>query len=289
MGEKVHKKAVLGTCNVCSAPCSSCIHHSITQMGSKSDEFCDETDCVAVASQYSISEGKTGDSLLHTPSEASNLLCVNSSHDSYSENIDSKAITRPPDVSDYVGIQRTFSNNYDGSEGIEGHDDNISCGSRATDANAAFSYYCNKDLDSKNSSYSSASVCCLGSGKVHPSEKRDLSELPSIKEVDAGIISPRIQSPYSHSRSCKSAVGGSSEISTKIHPKLDADIDNNSGYPLDKASKSLNEDEQDESNELVELCDKQESPLQAVSADEDYESDATEHDVSYFIFLFLNL
>ncbi|XVF42866.1 hypothetical protein PTKIN_Ptkin01aG0400300 [Pterospermum kingtungense] len=274
MSQKVHTEAVFGKCNVCSAPCSSCMHLSIAQMGSKSDELSDETDCVAVASQYSINEDKTAESLQHPPSEASTLFCVNSSHDSYSENKHSKAIIRPsdaPDVSEYVGIQRAFSSNYVGSEGIEGHDDNISGASRATDANAAFSY-CNKDLDSKNSSHSSASVCGLGSRKVLSSEKQDLSELPSIKEVDAGISSPRIQSPYSHSRSGKSTVGGNSEISIKIHPKSEADIDN--GYPLGKAGKSLNEDEQDESNELVELPDKQ-----AVSADEGYESDATEYDV----------
>ncbi|XWS65028.1 hypothetical protein CRYUN_Cryun05aG0055300 [Craigia yunnanensis] len=281
LSQKVHTKAESGTCSVCSAPFSSCMHLSIAQMGSKNDEFSDETDRVAVASQYSINEDKTGDSLQHTPSEASNLLSVNSSHDSYSENIDSKATIRPSDASDvseYVGIQRSFSNKYDGSQGVEGHDDNISCASRATDLNATFSY-CNKDLDSKNSFRSSASVYSLGSGKVLAFQKLDLSELPSIKEIDAGISSPRIQSPYSHSRSGKSSVEGSSEISTKIHPKSEADIDNNSGDPPDKAGKSLNEDEQDESNELVELPDKQDSPLQAVSADEGYESDATEHDV----------
>ncbi|XWS58009.1 hypothetical protein CRYUN_Cryun09bG0222200 [Craigia yunnanensis] len=250
-------------------------------MGSRSDEFSDETVRVAVASQYTINEDKTGDSLQHISSEASNLVSVNSGHDSYSENVESKATIRPSyasDVLEYVGSWRAFSNKYDGCQGVEGHDDNISCASRASDVNAAFSY-CNKDLDSKNSSRSSASVCSLGSGKVLSSQKLDLSELPSIKEVDDGISSPRIRSPYSHSQIGKSAVGGSSEISTKINPKSEADIDNNSGDPLDKACKNLNEDGRYESNELVELPDKQESPLQAVSADEGYKSDATEHDV----------
>ncbi|XWS58705.1 hypothetical protein CRYUN_Cryun08bG0057500 [Craigia yunnanensis] len=281
MSQKVHAKVESGTCNVCSAPCSSCMHLSIAQMGSKSDEFSDETDRVAVASQYSINEDKTGDSLQHSPSEASNLLCVNSSHDSYSENIESKATVRPSDASNAsedVGIQRAFSKKYDGSKGVEEYDDTISCASRASDANATLSY-CNKDLDSKNSSRRSVSVSSLGSGKVSSSQKLDLSELPSIKEEDAGSSSLRIQSPYSHSQSGKSAVGGSSKISPKIHPKSEADIDNNSGDPLDKAGKTLKEDEQDELNELVKFPDKQESSLQTVSGDEGYESDATEHDV----------
>ncbi|KAL1107643.1 hypothetical protein V6Z11_D03G060200 [Gossypium hirsutum] len=251
------------------------MHLSISQMGSKRSEFSDETDSVAVATQYSINEDKTNDSLQHTHSEASNLLSVNSSHDSYSENIESKATTRPSDASEDVGIQRTFSNKYDGSKGIEGHDDSSLRASRASGANTAFSY-CNKDLDSNNSSRSSVSVCSLGSGKVLSSQKVDLSELPSVKEVDDSKVSLRIQSLYSHSQSDKSTVGGSSEISTKIHLKSEADTDRK---PLDKAGKSLNEGEHDESNELVELPGKLDSPLQAASGDESCESVATELDV----------
>ncbi|MFQ6635645.1 hypothetical protein Gotur_010677 [Gossypium turneri] len=254
------------------------MHLSIAQMGSKSDEFPDETDHVAVGSQYSINEDKTGDSLYHRPSEASNLLSVNSSHDSYSESIESKATARPSDVANAmvdVGIDRTFSNKSDGSKGVESHVDSISCPGRASDANIAFSYS-NKDLDSKNSSRSATSVCSLGSGKAPTSEKLELSEPASVKE---GSSSPRIQTPYSHSGSSKSAVGGSSEISPKIHPKLEADIDDNGRDPLDKTGKNLKEDELDELNEFVKLPDKQESPSQTASVDESFESDASEHDV----------
>ncbi|GMI78942.1 hypothetical protein like AT5G16680 [Hibiscus trionum] len=268
LSQKVNTKGESGNCNVCSAPCSSCMHLSSSQMGLKKNEFSDETDSAALATQYSINEDKTSDSLQHTYSEASNLLSVTSSHDSYSENIESKATTRPSYASEDVGIQRIFSNKYDGSKGTEGNDDSSSCASRASDANAAFSC-CNKDLDSKNSSRSSVLVCNLGSGKVLSSQKVDLSELPSVKEVNAVGGSLRIQRD-------KSAVGGSSEISTKIHPKSEADMDEE---PLDKAGKSLNEDEHDLSNGLVELPGKVELPLQAASGDESCESVATEHDV----------
>ncbi|TYI58496.1 hypothetical protein E1A91_D11G362900v1 [Gossypium mustelinum] len=253
------------------------MHLSIAQMGSKSDEFPDETDHVAVGSQYSINEDKTGDSLYHRPSEASNLLSVNSSHDSYSESIESKATARPSDVANAmvdVGIDRTFSNKSE-SKGVESHVDSISCPGRASDANIAFSYS-NKDLDSKNSSRSATSVCSLGSGKAPTSEKLELSEPASVKE---GSSSPRIQTPYLHSGSSKSAVGGSSEISPKIHPKLEADIDDNGRDPLDKTGKNLKEDELDELNEFVKLPEKQESPSQTASVDESFESDASEHDV----------
>ncbi|XP_039034089.1 LOW QUALITY PROTEIN: uncharacterized protein LOC120170160 [Hibiscus syriacus] len=262
--QKVNTKAESGNCNVCSAPCSSCMHLTESQVGLKKSEFSDETDRAALATQYSINEDKTSDSLQHTHSEASNVQSVNSSHNSYSENIQSKATTRPSEASEIVGIQGIFSSKYDGSKGTEGQDDSFSCASRASDANAASSCF-NKDLYSKNSSHSSVSVCSLGSGKVLSSQKVDSSELPSVKEVDAEGGSLRIQSD-------KGAVGCSSEISTKIHPKSEADID---GKPLDKAGKSLNEDE---SNELVELTGKVESPLQAASGDDSSESVATEYD-----------
>ncbi|KAK8588877.1 hypothetical protein V6N12_023289 [Hibiscus sabdariffa] len=257
MSQKACAKAESGTCNVCSAPCSSCMHLSIAQMGSKSDEFSDETDHVAVTSQYSINADKKGDNLYHSPSEASNLLNSNSSHDSYSENIESKATARPS------------------SNVVESHVDSISCAGSASYANIGFSY-CNKDLDCNNSSHSSASVCSLGSGKVPFSQKLDLSELPSIKEVDSGGSSPMIQIPFSHSGSSKSAVGGRAEISPKIHPKLEADIEGNSEDPVGKTGKGLKEDELDQS---VTLPAKQESPLQTASLDEGYESDASELDV----------
>ncbi|KAK8520054.1 hypothetical protein V6N13_031476 [Hibiscus sabdariffa] len=241
------------------------------QMGLKSDDFSNEIDPVDVASLHSINEDKTGDSLQHTQREASNLLCVNSNLDSCSENIENKATVRLSGVSDEledVGTQRTFSNKNDGSKSVEGHDDNICCASRANDAN-------NNDFDIKDSSHSSLSVCSLGSEKVFSSQKLDFSELLSGKEEDAGSNSLRMQSSYSHSLSGKDAIGGSSEISAKIQ-KCEVDIDNNSDVPLGNGDKSLNEGEQDESTEFVELPDKKETPLQALSADGGYESDATE-------------
>ncbi|KAK8542855.1 hypothetical protein V6N13_136593 [Hibiscus sabdariffa] len=241
------------------------------QMGLKSDDFANEVDPVDVASLHSINKDKIGDSLQHTQREASNLLSVNSNLNSCSENIENKATVGPSGVSDEledVGTRRTFSNRYDGSKSVEGHDDNICCASRANDAN-------NEDLDIKNSSHSSLSVCSLGSKKVFSSQKLDLSELLSGKEEDAGSNSLRMQSSYSHSLSGKDSIGGGFEISAKIQ-KCEVDIGNNSDVPLGNGDKSLNEGEQDESTEFVELPDKKETPLQTLSADEGYESDATE-------------
>ncbi|KAE8661584.1 hypothetical protein F3Y22_tig00113725pilonHSYRG01197 [Hibiscus syriacus] len=124
------------------------------------------------------------------------------------------------------------------SKVVECRFDSISCAGRASDGNIDFSY-CNKDLDCNNSSHSSVSVCSLGSRKQ------------------------------------QECVGGISKISPKIHPKLEEDIEGSSDNPLNKSGKSLKEDELDES---VKLPDKQESPLQKTSLDEDYEYDVSEQD-----------
>ncbi|KAE8672507.1 hypothetical protein F3Y22_tig00111840pilonHSYRG00012 [Hibiscus syriacus] len=83
--------------------------------------------------------------------------------------------------------------------------DSISCAGRDGDGNIDFSY-CNKDLDCNSSSHSSVSVCSLGSGKVPSSQKLNF----------------------------KSVVGGRSEISPKIYPKLEEDTEGSSENPLDK-------------------------------------------------------
>ncbi|KAE8677814.1 Secretory carrier-associated membrane protein 3 [Hibiscus syriacus] len=131
-----------------------------------------------------------------------------------SENIESKAIARSS------------------SKVVECRVDSISCAGRAGDENIDFSY-CNKDLDCNNSSHSSVSVCSLGSGKVPSFQKLDLL-VPSIKDGGSGGSSTMIQIPSSHFGSSKSSVGERSEISPKIHPKLEEDIEGSSENPLDK-------------------------------------------------------
>lgn len=68
-----------GTCNVCSAPCSSCMHRNASFTGSKSDESSDENSHGVVASQCSSRVNALGSSH-NTASEASNL--DNSNHES---------------------------------------------------------------------------------------------------------------------------------------------------------------------------------------------------------------
>ncbi|XP_075647763.1 protein PARALOG OF AIPP2 isoform X4 [Castanea sativa] len=304
MSKKVHMRGESGTCNVCFEPCSSCMHLNRSLMGSKTEEFSDESCRVNVASQYSVNESGTlyslknraSDSLQHTTSETSNLLSVNSSHDSFSENADSKATLRSSVVSDaledveivpkltsggtiaedqlsakpqFVLDQRISSNMYDESKAVEGHDDNISSVSRANDANEAVR---NHNRNINNSTASISSLGPEGSGKATCLNKLGSSVIPPSKDLDAGSSSPKVRRGR--------PVGGISEVSMKKYPKPEPETDKDSGDPPDEAMKSSDQDEHDDkSNEMVGLTDMQEPPLQSVSGDESDESDIVEQDV----------
>lgn len=89
-----------GTCNVCSAPCSSCKHRNVGFTGSKSDESSDENGHGVAGSQCSVNEDRLLPSN-NTASEASNL--VNSSRDALSENAESRETIRRSGMSDDPG------------------------------------------------------------------------------------------------------------------------------------------------------------------------------------------
>nr|CAC01832.1 putative protein [Arabidopsis thaliana] len=109
MGQRGFSKVESGTCNVCSAPCSSCMHRNVGFTGSKLDESSDENCHGVVGSQCSVNEDdllpssmvNAHKSLNNTASEASNL--VNSSHDALSENAESKETIRCSGISDDSG------------------------------------------------------------------------------------------------------------------------------------------------------------------------------------------
>ncbi|KAK2658446.1 hypothetical protein Ddye_004979 [Dipteronia dyeriana] len=297
-----------GTCNVCSAPCSSCMHLKRALMGSKTDEFSDETCRETTASHYSINDGdvlpsckgRPCDSLQHTASEASNMLSVNSSHDTFSENAESKATMRSPETYDAledfemhpklssgaevqlspkpgnVSGQRILPNKTDDFKGVEGHDDNISCTSRANDANTAVGHH-DRTVDIKNFVHSSASECSLGPErheKASFSHKLDLLEVPLLIKSDAGASSPKMHSPFSRSQSDKCHIGDSTEVARGMTPKSEPHTDKGSGDPPDEAFKCRGQDEQELSDKQ-----KQEPLLQAMSGNESDESDIVEHDV----------
>ncbi|KAJ4829184.1 hypothetical protein Tsubulata_007878 [Turnera subulata] len=209
--QKVHTKVESGTCNVCSAPCSSCMHLKLAHMGSKDDEFSDENCRVTASSQYSINEGdfvpsfknRARESLQHATSETSNPFSVSSSHDSLSEIADSKANIRSSYVSDtslQSGIpklssdgivpdqQRTLQIKREGSKTEEGHDDNISCVSGANHVSALVSVP-SENMERKTSVVNSLGL--EGSGKAIFSHKTDLTQAST--DADGIGRSPSVQ------------------------------------------------------------------------------------------------
>lgn len=145
-------RAESGTCNMCSAPCSSCLHANRALMGSKADEFSDESSEGNAGSQYSVNEVvpvkraayRSGQ---NSASETSNLFSVNSNQDSLSENAESKACLRTGDVEmhknllsgvtggdkqlllkpQYNAGNRTLTKKFGDQEVLESHGECISC------------------------------------------------------------------------------------------------------------------------------------------------------------------
>ncbi|KAJ6744088.1 RING/FYVE/PHD ZINC FINGER SUPERFAMILY PROTEIN [Salix purpurea] len=306
MRRKVHTSTESGTCNVCFAPCSSCMHLKLACMGSKGDAFSDETCHVTASSQFSYNDGdglvsfksRACDSLQHTTSEASNLLSVSSSHDSLSENAESKVNRKSSDAdasaeshmhpkmtsgravaddqfsskAESFPDQKTFSKTHVDSKSEEGHDDNISCFSSRAE----------------------------GSGKALLSHKSGSFETPS-NDVDAGSSSPKVQTKCLSSNANAATIdcvgnlaahniadnqangkstldADSSKVSCKINSKLELDADKDSGDQADEGFKCSDQIERKEKlNEPDGLADI--PMLQSASGDESDESEILEHDV----------
>ena len=227
MSRKVCQSGESGACNVCAAPCSSCMHLSEAFMDSKNDEFSDETCRLNVTSQYSVTGVDTSSSVKSkrcgssqpATSETSNPMSVSSSHDSLSENADSKAALRssddaleigrrPPSSSapttGEVGLSPKplsslhpagFLNKHGDSKSLQAHDDDFSCVSRATDAYVAVTNS-SRNVDRKNISCSSTSDSSLGiDGSKKRLESISFDTSPS-KDGDASSNSPKVQNPY---------------------------------------------------------------------------------------------
>ncbi|XP_038974985.1 uncharacterized protein LOC103711790 isoform X3 [Phoenix dactylifera] len=103
INDSLQMRAESGTCNVCSAPCSSCMHRNMSAMMSKvecgfSDNIYErkETDSCSFIGVDGLppTKSRACDNQQHAASETSNLLSTSSSHDSYSENAESKATLR---------------------------------------------------------------------------------------------------------------------------------------------------------------------------------------------------
>ncbi|KAK7308871.1 hypothetical protein RJT34_05176 [Clitoria ternatea] len=249
-----------GTCNVCSAPCSSCMHLNHSPMGSKAGEFSDENCRLGEANnQYTMDEGnayslrsRASESSQHAVSEASNMQSVNSSHDSISENAESRQI---------------LSTKYQDSKYLEGHDDNTSCISRASDTSLLNDNH-QRNAEIINISCSSASFSHLGAEGSGSAPSVDMSgmEIPSSKskDVDTGHSSPKVQRLYgeSQSGSGKSVSGGASltevEKDSHIPEKL-------TEYSIENSSSSLTKEREPIAVSGEKYVADKDSPVESIS------------------------
>ncbi|XP_057456823.1 uncharacterized protein LOC130747802 isoform X3 [Lotus japonicus] len=268
-----------GTCKVCSAPCSTCIHLNRVAMGSKAEEYSDENCRVGEANQYSTSEGdgslssRACNRLKDAVTKTSNTPSDHSSHDFLSENAESKP---------------TLSEKYQDSKCLEGLDDSISCNNRASKANlVSGSHQINSD--GINISCSSASVSLLGKEGSRIGTSVDMSGLSDIlSSKDAAI-------PENLSECCienadtsltkeresiivsgEKSLTVTAKVPLKIYPNSEADTDNDYCNAKDINHRYSAHDILHENAE-----EPVKSPGVPVpqSEDESDESDIVEHDV----------
>jgi len=198
-------KVESGTCNVCSAPCSSCMHNNRTllAMESKTEYGSSRNGCAPkeadscsfiCADAMPLYKSRICDDLQRAASDVSNLFSASSSHDSYSENAESKATVRTsasedinmPPLLPLREVENRFlqdkslfsSDNHITSDfchrmssqkdeeqrGLGCHGDNISCITGVKDSNTKGHH--NMDMDDKNATCSSASADILLSREV---------------------------------------------------------------------------------------------------------------------------
>ncbi|KAG4386225.1 hypothetical protein AAZX31_11G008600 [Glycine max] len=244
-----------GTCNVCSAPCSSCMHLNHALMGSKAEEFSDENCRIGEANSMDEDNAcslrsRACESSQHTVSETSNMQSVNSSHDALSENADSRQI---------------IPNKYQDSKHLEGHDDNTSCISRASDANLVNdSHQRNEERIIMHVERDSCS---------HVPEK--LSEC-FIENSSSSLTKERepVVSGKKYIAVKDGLIESTSKISLKVCPKSEADTDVCDANNEDPKC-AVQDGQCEKAEELVKSPGKQEPQ----SEDESDESDVVEHDV----------
>ncbi|PIA39914.1 hypothetical protein AQUCO_02600398v1 [Aquilegia coerulea] len=219
-------KAETGTCNVCAAPCSSCGHFN--QAGScmeikAENEFSDEVSRVNTASRCSSKEAsvmpfyKRRASIDRKPtaSETSNLVSASSSHDSMSENAESKASLRMSDSNEDEMLKKDSLGRADAKKDSLGRADardhllcngeDASCVSGANDACTPVKDI-GVDVGRKSLSCSAASV-----GIFIPEGIQKMCRGQSDPDWCAGSQSERTDN-------CKNSKGGASILSEENKP-----------------------------------------------------------------------
>ncbi|XP_058084997.1 uncharacterized protein LOC131232639 isoform X2 [Magnolia sinica] len=210
--ENVCMRAESGTCNVCAAPCSSCMHfnRTVSVMESKiEDDFSHEI----CKGKEPLFKSRACDDRQHATSEASNLFSASSSHDSLSENAESKATMRTCDTSDAfedVDMLPKFSS---GSNLGEGKLHTTQCNTVAQSA-----------VTSHVSIPSALGQRTLRQGEEHQGPEchgDNISCVTGVKDGNLPVSSPNVDSnrkkvSYSAASTSSFVVGGSEEAEKAV-------------------------------------------------------------------------
>ncbi|CAL1361857.1 unnamed protein product [Linum trigynum] len=300
MRPKAHTGVESGTCNVCSTPCSSCMHRKQASMGSKGDEYSDETCHVTEISQNSVNredslvfKGRKSNMLQHTTSEASYVPSVDSSRDSLSESAEIKANVRTSvkleacpilkhvgTVSEgplspkpeFVAYKRNGSSKPVDSKAVEGHGDNISC---VSGANVSSLQDAGRKVPFKNNSL-------LPNTKVGNLKGDPISRVcgeASAPDILLGGNTAMRNGADNNPQSRIVTQGDASEVSSKLGEEIKEEIDNDSGRQPIGLNCSTRVGQDHKVDESVELPNVQESPAESASASESEDSEIGEQDV----------
>ncbi|KAK9266901.1 hypothetical protein L1049_027160 [Liquidambar formosana] len=277
----LHIGAESGTCNLCATP-SSCKHFNQVPslMGPKSDESSDEAYLGKKTSRCSFDDdadlsspikGSSCNERQRTSSETSNLVNPCSSHDSYSENAESKANLNASDNSEDVEM---LVKETTGQAVVEDSGSSKPC---SFDVGKIFSYQQEKQKASE------CDVECLQATAVF-SNKSDPSEISSLRDVCVGTSSPKGEQSEGSTEQVESSLARGENFSVGL--RYDAHDSAESGKPEiemgdgDPTEETINCQNQTEYFERSSVSLKlQEPPLQSQCANNIEGSDLMEDDV----------
>ncbi|XP_014522476.1 uncharacterized protein LOC106778980 isoform X2 [Vigna radiata var. radiata] len=270
MIQKADMKLESGTCNVCSAPCSSCMHLNRALMGSKAKEFSDENSRLGEGNQYCEDDGSSPGSracerLKHAGDDTNHKPSISSTRDSRSENAENG---------------QALSENHQDSKCFESLDDITSSISRTSNANLASDRQ-QINTDRVNVSSSSTLVSHLEAKGFGHGPSVDMSGLSEccMENVDSSFTKggvPIIAADAKPVADKENLNNITAKVSVEICPKSEAHMGNNVDVAKDEDRKySAHDGLHEKVDELIKSSGRSEPQ----SEDEGDESDVVEHDV----------
>ncbi|KAL1813611.1 ASI1-immunoprecipitated protein 2 isoform X3 [Daucus carota subsp. sativus] len=289
LDQNINVKVDPGTCNVCFAPCSSCLHTNRTRMEPKNAEYLDETSRESAIS-YSVDDtvetkkSRGRKSSQHTASEEDtevpNKLL-------YGGPVKEKLHTPSPPKKD-LDDGNSMSNLVD-MRGLEGHDDNISCVSGSDEAsnmsNSNKEITDTKALTFAGSPSSLASEDYIKAGQSQEASFMDKHKLEVQNKSSGEVLSRAVSGQKSALyASCDiqeniiGHVGGNSEPSAIECLKVEAEY-NRVEFPSKLLISLEEKKEVEKDSELLALPEARETSMHSDPVNESDESDILEHDI----------